>query len=820
MFFYRVVANTLIFSLVMQLCLPCTRLFAKDLEGKSETRKEYKYFSQIGDRVFRNLKAKKNQNLTPDDVQGIIDSSNTETFVGNPTLRVENSSILRPIKQIGLRVLDGEIGIVQTFLSYEAVKFLKESLTGKRVNNAMGTARKIVRSMTPQELKGVNGAISKMTIGSQIKKALRTAPTGVRSFMKSEANFALMAVIGALINMGIYDGLDVSTMKDKILALDPLQYSYTTTHGLLPNFLGGVASRQFFTLFNNKFDLIYDRMLHSKSFGGYLLKRMDTSADVIGRKIFKATRLGIETERGESLAKRLGLVGVGEGTQFTLKGFLRSMSTGLAFGLGAKLAVDSIVVGARGYVDTAVVGGNRNKKTLRPEYNSFAYQRSQSKIKNWIKERKFALMDLFDGYRKTPLTNVISAASGMMGGYFGSVVAGSVLVGGGLPAIVGGVMIASLFAGIGSFLGQWGTLKFERGKYMKGVRRQLIERRLYKAILKMNVYSSGDISKEKARKLAKSRSEDMYKRESFGQVYNRMFLVETFDKIQLLKKGEVHTLKVAEEYGEALNTEAHIRYDFISLDGDQAMWDMVSNKIYNVGNIQENSGFSVIFITDNENVIMGDNTLDSVKGSEFRVLSNGLIMTLSDFDRKRWVIRGQNVNTDVFLRNRLERYTWDYDRETYVLVNALKVTSAHPLNEFRKFFEGQNSESDSIKALKTHLELRFKETLAEGRNLLESVNANNELAFLHSLEKAGVDKAQTHKFAGMQRSQWKTLLLGRLQRSSSRNFQSLLNELGRLDGESLQQSLNLELEDETHKTFWDKVRPLIEAKLLVASVAQ
>ena len=41
---------------------------------------------------------------------------------------------------------------------------------------------------------------------------------------------------------------------------------------------------------------------------------------------------------------------------------------------------------------------------------------------------------------------------------------------------------------------------------------------------------------------------------------------------------------------------------------------MVTNEIYNLGNIQENSGFSVIFVTDNENVIMGDGTLDSVKG--------------------------------------------------------------------------------------------------------------------------------------------------------------------------------------------------------------
>ena len=247
---------------------------------------------------------------------------------------------------------------------------------------------------------------------------------------------------------------------------------------------------------------------------------------------------------------------------------------------------------------------------------------------------------------------------------------------------------------------------------------------------------------------------------------------------------------------------------------------MVTNKIHNVGNIQENSGFSVIFVTDNENVILGDNTLDSVKGSEFRVLSNGLVMTFSDFDRKRWVVRGQNVNTDVFLRNRLERYTWDYDRETFVLVNSLKITSVHPLNEFRKFFDDSSTDSDGIKGLRTHLELRFKETLAEGRNLLESVNAKNELAFLHSLEKVGVDKSQTHKFAGMQRSQWKTLLLGRLQRSSSRKFQSLMNELSTIDGQSLKQSLNLELEDGDQKTIWDKIRPLIEAKSLVASVAK
>ena len=152
-------------------------------------------------------------------------------------------------------------------------------------------------------------------------------------------------------------------------------------------------------------------------------------------------------------------------------------------------------------------------------------------------------------------------------------------------------------------------------------------------------------------------------------------------------------------------------------------------------------------------------------------------------------------------------------------MNPLKITSSHPLNEFRKFFDESADSKNVIKALKTHIELRYKETLAEGRSLLESVNADNELAFLHSLEKAGVDKAQTHKFAGMQRSQWKNLLLGRLLRSSSRQFQSLIDKLNSSDGQSLKQSFNVELKDETQKTIWDQVRPLIAAKLLVASVA-
>lgn len=816
----RSIAIVLVFSMLLELCIPLHPLFANEESSQIESSKDYQFFGQLDERLFRNFRPRKDENLDPEAIQKIIDSSTTETFVGNPTLREEKSSVLRPLKQIGLRVLDGEIGIIQTFLSYEAVEFIEKHFTTRRSNQAIGTARKVIEAMSPEQLKGVNGALKKYSITDQISKALRNSPVGVQKFMRSEANFALMALIGTLISMGIYDGLDVSTVKDKILALDPLQFNYSASQGVLPNYLGGVASRRFYSLFNGKFDQIYDRLLNSKSFGGYLLKQIDTRADVIGQKIFKATRQGRKKRSGVGLAKRLGLVGVGEGTQFTLKGFLRSLTTGLAYGLGAQVVIDSVVIGARGNIDAAVVGGNRNKMTLRPEYNAFIFQRSNSEIQNWLKERKFALMDLYDGYRKTPLTKLVGATSGMVGGYFGSVVAGALLVGGGLPAIVGGVMIASLFAGIGSFLGKWATLKFERGKYMKNIRRELVERRLYRAILKMDVHLSGRLDKQGVRDLARNRSEDMSKRESFGQNYNRMYLVESFEKILLSKKQEITWINIAEKYGEACEIEAHIRYDFIDIHGDRGIWDFVTDKIFNVGNVQQNNAFSIIFVTDSEKIIVEGDELKSQKGSEFRVLSNGLIMTMSDLDSTKWVIRGQNANTDVFLRNSKKRFKWDYDRQVFVQVNTLQIASTGSLDQFKQFFENMNDE-DAVKSnLIAFLNSKFVKAKQDSQKLVESVTSENELKFFLRLEKMGVQKDRTEQFAGMRSSGWKTFLMGRLQRNASREFTRLLDQIGSMQAVQLRESLYSEIKDTSAVTIWDQILACINVDALMVSASR
>ncbi|MCO4782928.1 MAG: hypothetical protein KC646_11445 [Candidatus Cloacimonetes bacterium] len=803
------------------------------------------WLTNVPSRIFRNAK---NQavDYTPDQVQEIIDQSTTKTFVGNPTLREENSTILRPIKQITLKVLDGEIGIVQSFLSYQASNFLKEAVTGKtdvksdgsKAKLAMIKAKEVIGAMTAKQLKKVNKTFVGLNIPKNMSKFLKSSPAGLNKFMASEANFALMAVIGSFISMGIYDGLDVRTMKDKILALDPIQSNYTVSHSFTSTLVGGSINRHFYSFFNNRFDVFYDSMMSSKPYLKTLkesnssvfkhliskvkssiagsIQVLDGKSQVLGKKISKASRMGVVTKKGgESLAAKLGLVGVGSGVEFSLKGLLKSVSTGLAYGVAANLVIDTAIVGIKGRPDTLVVGGNRNKKTMYADYNSNRFQKSQSKIKNWFKERKFALLDLYDQYRKTPITKVVSSVTGLTGAYLGSVVAGAILVGGGIPAMVGGVMIASLFGGIGSFLGRWGSLKFERGKTMKNVRRKFVERRIRKAIKKMDIFVNGEITETRVDELAKHRSEDMYKLEANGKVYNNMFFVKDIGDIKVYKGGEFNQLEMTQELGEAFDIEAHIRYNFVDIEGNEGRYDIVDNKVYEVGNIQENNGFDIFFIEDDEKVrVTGDGKL--LNEGNFRVLSNGIVMTLADFDKEKWVVKGINANTDMFLRHAQQRFTWDWDLNVYLSTG--KIGSV--LASLKPYLALLNSKDTKVEDVSQLLRSTLEENQKKSLNNLEKVSQDNEEDFFQRLEDSGVEKSQIEKFSTMDVSEWKNILSGKIKRGAKSHSEALINKLSKLSKVSLLEQINLELEDESNDTIWDQVILMSSQDSFIASYAR
>ena len=264
-----------------------------------------------------------------------------------------------------------------------------------------------------------------------------------------------------------------------------------------------------------------------------------------------------------------------------------------------------------------------------------------------------------------------SAVSGFTGAYAGSVVAGALVLGGGIPAMVGGVMIASVFGGIGSFLGNWAMTKFERGNWMKGIRRDLVERRLYRAILKMDIYKDNEMSSDEARELARLRSYDMKKLEDMGHMYRRIYLVDDFANVNLFRHGEFQYMQVISRHGEVMKEESHSRNYFVDIDGNRGAWDYGTQQIYNVGKIEDNNAYSVVFVTDNEKVPVKDGVISNEKGCELRVLSNGIIMTKSELDRNKWAVRGININTDVFLRNMKARFTWDYELNAFRQVDRL-----------------------------------------------------------------------------------------------------------------------------------------------------
>ncbi len=806
----RIISLILIFSLIFQTTVP---LWASESAERPAT-KEYKYFGGMLKRLGRDVSVKA-ENITPEEMQKIIDESVNDTFDGNPTLRQENSSILRPIKQVTLKVLDGEIGIINSFLSFQVAHFLKKYPKDPKVQSQMATAARVVQLMGAKQLKATSKALSKLNIAPKITAALKNPSPAVRKFMLKEANFMLMSVIGMFIWMGIYDGLDVYAIKDRILNLDPLAANNSWSNAIFAEYAFHMTSRNLYGLFNNRFDLFYDKMLDSKKFGARIVQVIDKKADLLGRKIYKATRRGLELNKGESLATRLGLVGVGEGTQFTLRGLLKSFSVGIAYGLIANFAVDTVGIGIKGYNDSAMIGANRDKKVVRPEYNGYMFQRSNSEIKNWFRERKYALLDTYDYYTKTPLTKVFSTVTGFTGAYIGSVVAGALVLGGSLPGMVGGVMIASVFGGIGSFLGNWATMKFERGEWMKGVRRKLVERRLFKAILKMDIYEDRQMTKAQARELARMRSFDMKKLEDMGRVYRRLHLVDHFDNVELYRQGKYQYMRVLSRHGEAINVESHNRYTFVDIEGHRGSWDFGTQQIFNVGKIEDNNGYSVVFVTDNENVPVNGGVISNEKGCELRVLSNGIIMTKSEIDRSRWAIRGININTDVFLRKRKIRYTWDYELNAFRQVDKI-VNLASDLSPLLEAFEA-GSDTQKRNKLNRIVQQMIKSSHAKAKNLLKRVNENGEEDFFTMLQENGVGDDAIENFKGMDFTEWKNFLHAKLERGYHRRVKRINDIFEKQSVEDLQDALVQEISSPDSETCYDSLRVNLNQAELITS---
>ncbi len=634
----------------------CSALFpapaaAASLEEATE------WIKNFPKRFFRRMKKPEKKINNPEELQELFDEVKAKTFDENPAQRDEVADWKRPASQVSLALLDGQIGIVKQFLAFQAANSIKG--VGKKAleTKAWGTATKVVGKMAGDSAHVLNSALSHSKFGKNIFALIAKNKTFKKALLR-ESNFVLMALIVVLINSGIYDGLDVDTMKDHVVSIAPLCTDWTYDKGLPAQMMYDFINRQMFSGFNGYFDKVYQSALNSKSVWGKALSSLDAKANLLGQKLFKATRLGIQTSSEQSLASKMGLVGVGEGVQFTLGGLFQRLAVGGAFAIGGQFLLDSTFAVARGFQNRTYLGGNRNKYWVQQDVNAYQYQKTGKKWKDELRERYIRLRAVLHGRIKWPIRSLVVPVSGLMGGYFGSVLAGALFVGGGPLTLVGGTLVSSLLAGLGTFVGNWAATKLDRGKFMMKFRRNNYIKKITRELKETPDYKEGKLSDDKIKEIAELRADDFEKVEKVGQISIRILFVDYAHNVQLGKKGDYWKIIIPDEHGTKFCGNADIRYDIIDMDGNRWVYDIHTNKVRNVGKVADNNGRFIVFLNSKGVLMENDIIVNREKDDKERTLhifDNGVILEKRG---EEWTVRGQGSDRDIFFRDSEERFEW------------------------------------------------------------------------------------------------------------------------------------------------------------------
>ena len=608
-------------------------------------------------RFFRRIKKPEKKISNPEELQELFDEVKAKTFDENPAQRDEVADWKRPASQVSLALLDGQIGIVKQFMAFQAANAIKGVGKKALTSKAWATAGQVVGKMTGDSAHVLNSALAHSKFGKNFFALIAKNGAFQKSLLR-ESNFVLMGLIVVLINSGIYDGLDVDSMKDHVVSIAPLCTDWTYDKGLPAQLMYEFINRQLYSGFNGFFDKIYQSALNNKSIWGQALNSLDAKANLLGQKLFKATRLGIQTSSEQSLASKMGLVGVGEGIQFTLGGLFQRLAVGGAFAVGGQFILDSTFAVARGFQNRTYLGGNRNKYWVQQDINAYQYQKTGNKWKDELRERYIRLRDVLHTRIKWPIRSIVVPISGLMGGYFGSVLAGALFIGGGPLTLVGGTLVSSLLAGLGTFVGNWAATKLDRGKTMMKFRRNGYIKMVTKELKETPDYRDGKLSDDKIKEIAELRADDFEKIEKVGQVTARMLFVDHAHNVMLGKKGDYWKIIIPDEHGTEFCGNAEIRYDIIDMDGNRWVYDIHTNKVRNVGKVADNNGRFIVFLNAKGVLIENDIIVNREKDDPERTLhvfDNGVILEKRG---EEWTVRGQGSDRDIFFRDSEERFEW------------------------------------------------------------------------------------------------------------------------------------------------------------------
>ncbi|MCO4783005.1 MAG: hypothetical protein KC646_11835 [Candidatus Cloacimonetes bacterium] len=331
---------------------------------------------------------------------------------------------------------------------------------------------------------------------------------------------------------------------------------------------------------------------------------------------------------------------------------------------------------------TLIVGQTRGSVSVGNDSYEYDSRKTtqQGDDQSFWNDRGAALDGLADDYQEHAITKTASTVGGAALGIAAgaAAVAFGVATGG-----VGFFLIGAVGAVAGAYAGSKAGEAYENSQMNKDrIKRNLIVR-LTSAMKKMTLTKS--LPTNDIKTLATNRRDDFVLRMQNRQYRHLIKLVEDFseDSIQLNGASNSVQFKIESVKGEAMNEEAHTKYDFVDIKGFHGVWDMHDNKIVNVGLMTKTKGKNVeLVLSDQYKKVSVQSNIIKGKGEndDFRVLSNQVVMAKAAKNGK-WNIRGYSSNVDMFFRPLKKRFTWNKSKHAYVGLGLGEATIPESLKK-------------------------------------------------------------------------------------------------------------------------------------------
>jgi len=391
---------------------------------------------------------------------------------------------------------------------------------------------------------------------------------------------------------------------------------------------------------------------------------------------------------------------LGAGFAKSPRQFVSKFAKGLKYGLIAEAMIQGAVVVAFGQRQESMHIGEDTVEVESQRTNS---QDGDS----WLKDRKFAFLDLKDEYADNAVAKIAGTAAAV-----------------GLSAIAGvSLPVTVIAAGVGFavYHGVKGIMNTET--VQNWVNRNLI-RRLEGQMEQMpyvvdQMQWDEDKREEQAETIARL---SVKRKEASGQSPQRMFFLDRIASVQIYKSGKYFQNSNEENVrGETFDHEAHMRYDYIDVQGQIAVWDSYTpEKMHMVGEGEELSGLDVCFVNaDSEMDYEEGRFLKNREGSNFRILSNGSLWARRDDDEDKWVVKGLTNKTDVVLRSGKGRYSYDPDSGEMRFVSQTKLVTPNSEEEQSRDSSNDSQDADSADSRRDGPEFNPVEAAAEEHNVLD-----------------------------------------------------------------------------------------------------